>query len=431
MTPCVLGADALVEVASQMKALEAWVTALASLHTSPTSASLPARHATTSRPAASVRTGETAADTTSATTADARLGSRQAQAPQADGFTVGSSSGRPETKLSGLPEHQESKVPSSASELLNAAPHRSAAAPQANLSGAVADSRVPVPDLMTFSPAVGTRLPGLNRQPVSHSLQATAAAIAASHEADPLQQHAQPSTASMTQQLHTNLSTAMMQPTQPILAAVANPHGNTLHVQPGVDSQPDSRPSSPMPGISFYDNAVFGSPTPTPSPQSQLHDPSPPLESPGSSPRPQQQEQHHFDLLVSRAVDATTSPQGSMPGLSLHHNKLWTHETASISIPTTAAAAGPAVAYPPGAGVHRTVAGLQSGSRSGMAPLPTVPAGSSRGAQSVSSVQQSLKPGEQVVQTCPYLLGAIMTMLQAKCTCKASPPFDSSTSGCT
>ncbi|KAA6427105.1 MAG: hypothetical protein FRX49_02862 [Trebouxia sp. A1-2] len=388
-------ADALVEVASQMKALEARVTALASLHTSPTSASLPARHATTSRPAASVRTGETAADTTSATTADARLGSRQAQAPQADGFTVGSSSGRPETKLSGLPEHQESKVPSSASELLNAAPHRSAAAPQANLSGAVADSRVPVPDLMTFSPAVGTRLPGLNRQPVSHSLQATAAAIAASHEADPLQQHAQPSTASMTQQLHTNLSTAMMQPTQPILAAVANPHGNTLHVQPGVDSQPDSRPSSPMPGISFYDNAVFGSPTPTPSPQSQLHDPSPPLESPGSSPRPQQQEQHHFDLLVSRAVDATTSPQGSMPGLSLHHNKLWTHETASISIPTTAAAAGPAVAYPPGAGVHRTVAGLQSGSRSGMAPLPTVPAGSSRGAQSVSSVQQSLKPGAQ------------------------------------
>ncbi len=409
MTPHVLGADALVEVASQMKALEARVTALASPLTSPTSASLPAIDTTASRLAASAKTAETAADTATAITADARLGSRQAQAAQAVDTSNAASSSRSETSLSGLPEHHKSMVAASASELLRAAPHRPAAAPQANLSGAIADSCVPVPDLMTFSPAVGTRPPGLNHQPVSHSLLATAAATAASREADPLQQHAQPSTASMTQQLHTNLSTAMMQPTQPVLAAVANPHGNTLHYQPGVDSQPNSRPASPMPGISFYDNAVFGSPTPTPSPQSRLHDPSPPLLSPGSSPRPQQQ-QHHSDLLVSRAADGTTSPQGS---LSLHHNQLWTHETASISIPTTAAAAGPTVACPLGTGVHHTVAGLQSGSHSAMAPLPTVPASSSIAAQSVSSVQQSLKPGEQVVEICPYLPLAGMQQLSS------------------
>ena len=403
MTPLVLGADALVEVASQMKALEARVTALASPRTSPTSASLLARDATASRLAASAKTAETAADTASASTADARLGSRQAQAAQAVATTDASSSGRPATSLSGLPEHQESMVTASTSELLRAAPHRPAAAPHASPSGGIADSRMPVPDLMTFSPAIGARPPGLNQQPVSHSLLATAAAAAASREADPLQQHAQPSTASMTQQLHTNLSTAMVRPAQPVLAAVANPHGNILHVERGVDSQPDSCPASPMPGISFYDNAVFGSPTP--SPQSRLHDPSPPLLSPGSSPRPQQQQQqqHHSDLLVSRAADGTTSPQGSMSGLSLRHNQLWTHETASISIPTTAAAAGPAVVYPLGTGVHHTVAGLQSGSHSAMAPLPTVPAGSLRGAQSVSSVQQSMKPGEQVVEICPYL----------------------------
>ena len=398
MTPLVLGADALVEVASQMKALEARVTALASPHTSPTSASLPARDATASRPAASAKT---AADTAPASTADARLGSRQAQAAQAVDTSTTASSSRPETSLSGLPGHQQSMVAASATELLRAAPHRPAAAPQANPSGTVPNSPVPVPDLMTFSPAIGARPPGLNHQPVNRSLLATAAATAASREADTLQQHAQPSTASMTQQLHTNVATAMVQSAQPVLAAVANPHGNILHVEPGADSQPDSRPASPMPGISFYDNAVFGSPTPTPSPQSRLHDPSPPLLSPGSSPRPQQQQQHHSDLLVSRAVDGTTSPQGSMSGLSLHHNQLWTHETATISIPTTAAAAGPAVAYPLGTGLHHTVAGLQSGSHPVMAPLPTVPAGSSKAAQSVSSVQQSLKPGEQAVEICP------------------------------
>ncbi len=406
-----LGADALVEVASQMKALEARVTALASPHTSPTAARLPVSAATASRPAASSKTAEAAADTASATTADARLGSRQAEAAQAVDTSTAASSCRPATSLSGLPGHQDSKVAASASELLRATLNKPAAAPHASSSGAIADSHVPVPDLMTFSPAVGICPPGLNHQPVSHSLLATAAAAATSHEADPLQQHAQPSTASMTQQLHTNVSTALMQPTQPVSATVADPHGNVLHVERAVDSQPDTRPASPMPGISFYDNAVFGSPTPTPSPQSRLHDPSPPLLSPGSSPRPQQQQQHHSDLLVSRAADGSTSPQGSMSSLSLHHNQLWTHETASISIPTTAAAAGPAVAYPLGTGVHHTVTGLQSGSHSAMAPLPTVPTGSLRGAQSVSSVQQSLKPGEQAVKICLYLPLAGMQQL--------------------
>ena len=411
MTPFVLGADALVEVASQMKALEARVTALASPRSSPTSASLPAREATASRPAASARTAEEAADTAPASTADARLGSRQALAALAVGSSNAASSGRSTTSLSGLPEQQESMAHASATKMLRAAPHRPAAAPQANPTGAIADSPVPVPDLMTFSPAVGTRPPGLNHQPVTHSLLATAAAAAASREADPLQQHAQPSTVSATQQLHNNLSTAMMQSAQPVLAAVANPRGNILHVEPGVESQPDSRPASPMPGISFYDNAVFGSPTPPHPPTRPLTNTRSPLLSPGSSPRPQQQ-QHHSDLLVSRAADGTTSPQGSVSGLLLHHNQLWTHETASISIPTTTASGGPAVAYPLGAGVHHTVAGLQSGSNSAMAPLPTMPAGSSNAAQPVSSLQQSLKPGEQVVEVCPYLEYDSFQMLQ-------------------
>ena len=53
--------------------------------------------------------------------------------------------------------------------------------------------------------------------------------------------------------------------------------------------RPDSQPGSPLPAGSFYDNAVFGSPTPTPSPQGGVLGSSQALLSPGSSPRPQQQ----------------------------------------------------------------------------------------------------------------------------------------------
>ncbi|KAL0054421.1 hypothetical protein WJX82_008654 [Trebouxia sp. C0006] len=62
-------------------------------------------------------------------------------------------------------EARESMVTASTSELLRAAPHRPAAAPHASPSGGIADSRMPVPDLMTFSPAAGIRPPGLNHQP--------------------------------------------------------------------------------------------------------------------------------------------------------------------------------------------------------------------------------------------------------------------------
>lgn len=367
-----LRADALVEVASQMKALEARVTALASPHSSPASASSPAT-VTAARAVAGGRPDPPA---------DGRLAHRQERDPQAGGSRGG---GTPSTALGGVPgqhaEQQQGMVSSTASDVQGVASSREGAPPAGPSRG--------VPDLMTFSPAVNGRPPAPNHQSETRSLLATAAAAAASHQADPVQQqHGQSGSDALTHRLLDDSATAAVESQHSGSSGGANTTGNALHAQPGLDSQPGSRPASPMPGISFYDNAVFGSPTPTPSPQSRLHDPSQSLLSPGSSPRPHppHPQEHQPDLLLSSSIHPEASPQAGTYGMSLHHNQIWSHKAASISIPTTAAAAGGVSGQHDISGAH-AAGGFQSAPPSALVPLPTLSGGSLRGAQQGSGIQ--------------------------------------------
>ena len=371
-----LHADALVEVASQMKALEARVTALASPHSSPTSAISPA----------TVTAARAAADGRPDPPADGRLAHRQEGDPQAGGSRGG---GTPSTALGGVSgqhaEQQQGMGSSSASDMLGVASRRGGAPP-------AGPSRA-VPDLMTFSPAVNGRPPA---PPETRSLLATAAAAAASHQADPVQQqHGQLSGSdALTHRLHEDHATAAVESQHSGSSEGANTGGNALHAQPGLDSQPASRPASPMPGISFYDNAVFGSPTPTPSPQSRLHDPSQSLLSPGSSPRPHPPHPQELqpDLLLSSSMRSEASPQAGTYGMSLHHNQMWSHKATSISIPTTAAAAGVVSGQHDISGAH-AAGGFQSAHPSALVPLPTLSGGSLHGAQQGSGIQPTSASG--------------------------------------
>ena len=245
-----------------------------------------------------------------------------------------------------------------------------AVAPEAGVSRAVPDkklvSSLAVPDLMTFSPAVGSRPPG----PTHHHQILTTASMPPPAM---LQQQAQPHGVA----LPVGTSTAVVQSQQPaVFTMLSSGAQQTAHLS---GSPQESHPASPVPsGMSFYDNAVFGSPTPTPSPQSMLHDPSLSLLSPGSSPRPQQQQQQQqhpaAGLPGSRSVNAEASPAASTPGLSLHHNELWAQDTASISIPTTAAAAG-SLSSRGGSNMAHALKGDHSEAgvlQPAMAPLPVV-----------------------------------------------------------
>ena len=375
-----------------MKALEARVTTLSSPRTSPAAAG-------------------------------PQSASREIQDARTVGHRPAATSGKPDT-MSPAEQQQPSRIPVPPA-TSGAAPSR-AVAPEADPgradarlnSGRPAALSRAVPDLMTFSPAVGTRPPGLisHDQPLTSAALPAAAATAAAPQGDSWQQHAQPSTSAFPQVLHSKQST-MDQSQQPAVAAAILGGGlsETQHVS---GSLPGSRSASPMPGMSFYDNAVFGSPTPTPSPQSRLLDPSQSLLSPGSSPRPQQQQQ--ADSPVSRSMHADTGPEASMTGLSLHHNQLWARDTASISIPATAAAASisiptTAVAASSASG-HAVLTGahgqqgLKSGVQAGMALLPVVMASSSRAAGQGSGTQPAPVPGSEATLAIRSHTRVVMTV---------------------
>ena len=357
-----------------MKALEARVAALSPPHASSTAATTP--------PAAK----------SVAAAAETQVAARQTHDAEAVGSSPATSGSRANSAPHGsavlYDGQQKSRVPTAdpssdfmAESSRGAVPHagesrddtigadeRRAVAPEAGVSGAVPDkklvSSLAVPDLMTFSPAVGRRPPG----PTHHHQTLTTASMPTPAM---LQQQAQPHGVA----LPVGTSTAVVQSQQPaVFTMLSSGAQQTAHLS---GSPQESHPASPVPsGMSFYDNAVFGSPTPTPSPQSMLHDPSLSLLSPGSSPRPQQQQQQHqaAGLPGSRSVSAEASPAASTSGLSLHHNELWAQDTASISIPTTAAAAG-SLSSRGGSNMAHALKGDHSeagGLQPAMAPLPVV-----------------------------------------------------------
>ena len=222
--------------------------------------------------------------------------------------------------------------------------------PQSSATGSVSL----VPDLMSFSPAVSHRPTGLNQQPsgmllhpigslqqsqqAAQSLHAgsgvlTSAPVAPSKPQAPSQQASSSHPLVSGQQHQANSSHALVsgqqhhsqpldhaaqvlptqqapgpqQPKQVIGAQHSDQSqlagaGEKASSVPPSPSLLDSRTGSPLPGGSFYDNAVFGSPTPTPSPQRDALGSDPSLLSPGSSPRPQQQRGLHPSTLGSKAA---------------------------------------------------------------------------------------------------------------------------------
>ena len=197
-----------------------------------------------------------------------------------------------------------------------------------------------VPDLMTFSPAVNTCPTGLNQQPAGtllhpfKSLQqsqqaapspAASVTLNGAHVVAPKQQqqaasqlaHSSHALVSGQQQTHATAGAAQEMPAmhalslqQPKQAAGVMQSdrsqlaGTIDKASTAVQSPvlPDSRNGSPLPGGSFYNNAVFGSPTPTPSPQRNVLGSEHSLLSPGSSPRPQQRGLLHPSALGSKSA---------------------------------------------------------------------------------------------------------------------------------
>ena len=218
-----------------------------------------------------------------------------------------------------------------------AAPSR--AVPSTDPQGRAGGNVSSVPDLMTFSPAVGIRPTGLHQQqgamplhPIGLLQQTQQTAPDASgslnnaHVPASKQQHV-PRLANSSQALvsgqQQGLTGAAQAPDmhslslqQPKQAASAQQPASALHSDPSHPAGtavktsnalhshaehspllPGSRTASPLPGGSFYDNAVFGSPTPTPSPQRDGLGLEHSLLSPGSSPRPQQ---HPLNMRASK-----------------------------------------------------------------------------------------------------------------------------------
>lgn len=317
-----MAADALTEVASQMKALELRVTALSSArHSSPTSAEAPAT-------ARSVGSGHHQADSASSMSFNKVVGGPSIPIAQAEQRP---SSSAALSGLSSQAEHgKEANALAPKAVAGSAITDRAAAGravPSTGLQGSTTGSVSLVPDLMSFSPAVSTRPTGLNQQPSGmllhplrspqHSQQAAPSLNAASGvlnsahvvalKPQPPSQQANSSHALVSGQQHhsqpsghaaqvipTQHAPSPQQPkqvtgTQGSDRSQLAGAGEKASSVPQSPSLLDSRTGSPLPGGSFYDNAVFGSPTPTPSPQRDALGSEPSLLSPGSSPRPQQQ----------------------------------------------------------------------------------------------------------------------------------------------
>ena len=327
-----MAADALVEVASQMKALEARVTALSSSrHGSPTAAPAPAT-------AGSINSGPQA-DTASSISFDKAVGGSlmPKDQPGLQSPSSGAGSGQSSQAVPG--NDTSASAPSAAAG--SAVTDREAASravPSTGLQGRAGVNVSLVPDLMTFSPALSTRPTGLNHQPVGTllhpftslqqsqqaalSLDASAklnkahvvaseqqqqvASQPAAHSSQALvsgqqqiQVAAQVTPAKHAQSLQQpNVAAGLLQSDQAQLAGAAEKASTALK----SSLLPDSRTGSPLPGGSFYNNAVFGSPTPTPSPHRDALGSEHSLLSPGSSPRPQQRALLHPSPPESKSV---------------------------------------------------------------------------------------------------------------------------------
>ncbi|KAL3148509.1 hypothetical protein ABBQ38_013950 [Trebouxia sp. C0009 RCD-2024] len=446
-----MAADALVEVASQMKALEARVTALLSTsHSSPTAAHDPP----TAPTAASAHKADTASSISFSKPVGAALShTHQTEQRQPSSAAVSSQSSKavqdtessaagPRAAAAGsVPAYRaagravpgpdpEGRAVSSTDQQGRAVPSVapqgravSSAGPQGRAGGDVFS----VPDLMTFSPAVSSRPTGLNQQPAAVLLP-PAGSLQQSHHAAPdalglfnsphvkaskqqqeqgsrlapssatllaAQQHTQAASDDAGQSLlrahapslqQSKQATVGQHPdrSQPAVKAERASTGTALHSHAELSHvAPGSRTGSPLAGGSFYDNAVFGSPTPTPSPQRDVLGLEHSLLSPGSSPG---LSEHQPNVHGSKTAEAD-SP--SISGVSLHNNQLWSHDTASISIPTTAAAASLGSSSP-AALVPQPGATSQTGRRPLLAPLPSVKGGASPALSSLS--QASSKP---------------------------------------
>ena len=320
-----MAADALVEVASQMKALEARVTALSSsCQSSPTSAPAQAT-------AESVDRG-CQADSASSISFNKALGGSVMSKNQAGQQTLSSA------RVSG---HSSQAVHDSSASGPKAAAgsgvtNREAASRAVSSTGPqgrAGEDVSLVPDLITFSPAISARPTGLNQQPAGTGLPAfrspqQSQQAAPSHNAFVMLNSAHVIASKQQQQAASQLahsSQALVSGQQQIQAvdgaALVTPavHVPSLeqpkeaagllqsdHFQAAGNVEkansallPDSRTGSPLPGGSFYNNAVFGSPTPTPSPQRDVLGSEHSLLSPGSSPRPQHRGLLHPSTLGS------------------------------------------------------------------------------------------------------------------------------------
>lgn len=330
-----MGADALTEVASQMKALELRVTALSSARQSfPTSAEAPAT-------ARSVGSGHHQADSASSISFNKVVGGPLIPIAQAWQQRTSSAAVSSQSSQAEHGKETSASVPKAAAG--SAITDRAAAGraiPGTGLQGSAIGSVSLVPDLMSFSPAVSNRPPGLNQQPsgmllhpieslqqsqqaapslddasgVLNSAQAPLKPQAPSQQANSSyallsrQQHQSQPSDHARQVMPTQQATSPQQPKQ----VTGTQHsdrsqlagaGEKASSVPPSPSLLDSRTGSPLPGGSFYDNAVFGSPTPTTSSQRDALGSEPSLLSPGSSPRPQQQRgQLHPSILGSKAA---------------------------------------------------------------------------------------------------------------------------------
>ena len=334
-------ADALVEVASQMKALEARVSALSpSQHSSPSSvsaaASISAKHDAT-KPAAVTNDSGDVVNSVRAGPAASLTSNKVVGVALADSIQTGqhSSEDAADAIKSDRAVHGRGRISAAEGRAVagtGAAGQQVASTADPNAAGqGRAAGNIPVPDLMTFSPAVGRppaagsghQQAAVTSHPVSllqPTQQATPPASGLLRNAQSIASQPQqglqlgPSRQDLTsaqkqedaaclqQFLPAQHSPGLQQPKQqadvPLLHQLESHDGA---VRAGLQGHwlPDSRPGSPLPASNFYDNAVFGSPTPTPSPQGGVLDPSRSLLSPGSSPRPQQ---HVAGAHLSRAA---------------------------------------------------------------------------------------------------------------------------------
>lgn len=325
-----MAADALVEVASQMKALEARVTALSSSrHGSPTSAPAAAT-------AESIDSGHQA-DSASSISFNKTVGGSLMPKNQAGQQSLSSAavSGQSSQAVRGNEGTSASASTAAAGRAVTDREADSRAVANTGLQGRAGGDGSLVPDLMTFSPVMSARPTGLNHQPAGtllhpfRSLQQSQQAaqspdasdtlndahvVASKQQQQAASQSAHSSQALVPGQQQTQVSDGVAQVTpvknalslqQPKQAAgllqsdQAQSAGAAEKASTAVKSSllPDSRNGSPLPGGSFYDNAVFGSPTPTPSPHRDVLGSEHSLLSPGSSPRPQQRALLHPSTL--------------------------------------------------------------------------------------------------------------------------------------